>query len=289
MNEVVFAVNNKYVPMLSVAITTLLKTIKVDVVINILFSNLSASNKLKISRICKEWKTDVNFLPVDKSFFIGLHEMGHLQVEAYYRTAIPSLIMADKVLYLDCDILVMKDVSELFEKPIDGVAIAAVEDPLYQPIGLLGMSEESVYFNSGVMMMNLDYWRSQKISEKTLSFLKDNPDKIKYADQCALNVIIDGNFLNVNNKYNFQTGFISQDSNVKAQPSIVHFTGSIKPTNYLSQHKYRDDFVKELKRTECYNRIVIENVLRRFVIMLNLYPITNFARKVLSYLKGTKR
>jgi lipopolysaccharide biosynthesis glycosyltransferase len=289
MNEVVFAVNNKYVPMLSVSISTLLKTIKIDIVINILFSNLSANNKLKISRICNKRNTKVNFLPVDQSFFIGLQEMGHLRVESYYRMAIPSLIMADKVLYLDCDILVMKDVSELFVKPIDGVAIAAVEDPLYQPIGFLGMSEGSVYFNSGIMMINLDYWRAQKISEKTLSFLKDNPDKIKYADQCALNAIIDGNFLNVDNKYNFQTGFTSQDSKVKIQPSIVHFTGSIKPTNYLSQHKYKDVYIKELKRTGFYNLIVIENVLRRIVIMLNLYPITNFVRKIISYLKDASR
>jgi lipopolysaccharide biosynthesis glycosyltransferase len=289
MKEVVFAVNNKFVPMLSVAISTLLDTIKADIVINILFSNLSANNKLKISRICSERNTDVNFLSVDRSLFIGLQEMGHLQIETYYRLAIPSLIMADKVLYLDCDILVMKDVSDLFELPIDGVAIAAVEDPVYQPIGLLGMSEGAVYFNGGMMMMNLDYWRSQNISEKTVSFLKDNPDQIKYADQCAMNAIIDGNFLNVDNKYNFQTGFISQDSNVETQPSIMHFTGSIKPTNYLSQHKYKDLYIKELKRTGFYPRIVMENVLRRIVIMLNLYPITNFVRKVVSYLKGTRR
>ena len=275
--------------MLSVAISTLLKTIKVDITINILFSRLSANNKLKITRICNQSKAEVNFLLVDTSFFYGLKEMGHLQIESYYRMAIPSLIISDKALYLDCDILFMKDVSELFAKPLEGVAIAAVEDPVYQPIDLLGMSKGSEYFNSGIMMMNLDYWRSNQISEKTLSFLLANPEKIKYADQCALNAIIDGAFLKIDKKYNFQTGFLAQGSDVKTQPSIVHFTGSMKPTNYLSQHKYKDIFVSELKLSGFYNLVVIENLIRRLVIMLNLYPITNFIKNTLSYVRFFRR
>ena len=289
MNHVVFAVNNKYVPMLSVAISSLLKTIKSDICINILFSDISNSNKLKIANICIESKTEVRFLPVDKNFFEGLREMGHLQIEAYYRMAIPSLIDAEKVLYLDCDILFMEDVSNLFEIQIDGFAIAAVEDPSYQPLNLLGMSEKSTYFNSGIMVINLEYWRSQKIPNKTLEFLKDNPEKIKYADQCALNAVIDGNFKQIDNMYNYQTGFISIEPNIKIKPFIIHFTGSIKPTNYLCEHKYKDLYIKELRLSGFYYYIIFENLLRRLVVTLNLYPITNFIKKIIFHLKVGKQ
>ena len=283
MYQVVFAVNDKYVPMLSVAIMSLLNTIKVELVINILFSNLSAKNRENISIICKKKGAKVNFLPVDRKVFFGLEEMGHLKIEAYYRMAIPDLISADRALYLDCDILFLNDVSELFDISIEGFPVAAVEDPDYQPIAHLGMSKGSVYFNSGIMLMNLEYWRSSHIADKTLLFLKDNPEKIKYADQCALNHVLDGNFIKIDKKYNFQTGFIGKGSEQKNQPSIVHFTGSIKPTNYLSQHPYKSVFMNELKNSKYYNVVFVQNFLRNILVTFKLYPITNFIKKTFNF------
>lgn len=282
MLEVVFAVNNKYIDLLSVALLTLFKTNKTNLVINIIYSRLSAKNISYIERICRCHKININFFQVDSSNFDDLPERGHLKVEAYYRMAIPNLIRGDKALYLDCDIMVMSDLEGLYALDLTNLPLAAVQDPVFQPIKELDMDIKSTYFNTGIMLINLDYWRKNNIAERALQYLRTNSQKITYADQCALNAVVNGNYLSLSKEFNFQSGHIKNSEDfippLKNNLKIVHFTGSLKPTHYLCTHPLKSDFLSELSHTPFVLRTHLLNFARRFISLTGAYPLINSLR-----------
>lgn len=284
MCEVVFAVNNKYIDLLSVALLTLFKTNNTNLVINIIYSHLSAKNITYIERICRSYKIKINFFQVNSSDFDDLPERGHLKVEAYYRMAIPSLIKADKVLYLDCDIMVMSDLESLHALDLTNLPLAAVQDPVFQPIKDLDMDINSTYFNTGIMLINLDYWRKNNIAERALLYLRTNPQKITYADQCALNAVVNGNYFSLSKEFNFQSGHIKNSEDLslllKNHLKIVHFTGSLKPTHYLCTHPLKPDFLLELSHTPFVLRMHLLNFARRLLALSGAYPLINSLRSL---------
>jgi lipopolysaccharide biosynthesis glycosyltransferase len=282
MYQVVFAVNDKYIILLSIAIKTLLEKTKNPLLLNVIYSHLSFKNIFYLRRLSSSFNTEINFHKIESSQFIGLPEKSHLTIEAYYRLAIPSIIKAEKVLYLDCDVLIKSDLTHLFSKNLKKFALAAVIDPAFQPIKKLRMKPKSTYFNSGVMLLNLKYWRDEEISKKVLKYLRDNPKKITYADQCALNAIINGNYLALNKKYNFQSGhFDALAPNKPYQnPLIVHFTGAYKPTHYLCKHPFKNEFLRQLSQTPFMLKINLINYVRKFVSYTGTYPLFNKMRNI---------
>jgi lipopolysaccharide biosynthesis glycosyltransferase len=291
MYEIVFSVNDKYVDLLSVALRTLLNTNKNTLTINIVYSHLSYKNIAYLKSVCQSSNVEINFFQVDRSDFEGLPDRGHLQVEAYYRMAIPDLIKADKVLYLDCDIMVNGDLEALYSTDLTNLPLAAVMDPVFQPINELGMDVNSTYFNTGVMLINSSYWRENKISKRTMAYLHANPEKITYADQCALNAVVNGNYLSLSKDFNFQSGHIKNSEDLKLindkAPKIVHFTGSLKPTHYLCTHPLKSEFLFELSQTPFMLRMRLLNFTRRLISISGAYPLVNRLRS-LKYIKFLK-
>jgi lipopolysaccharide biosynthesis glycosyltransferase len=228
---------------------------------------------------------------IDVTVFSGLPEQGHLKLEAYYRLAIPDLIDANRVLYLDCDIIVNSDLSDLFKLDVDDFPLAAVKDPAFQPIRELGMREGASYFNSGVMLLNLKHWRTHRIAYNTLEYLRSNPEKIRYADQCALNAVVNGHYLEIDERFNWQTGHLFHSQIVTPQsispPVIIHFTGSLKPTNYLCESPYKDIFINELSYTPYRWLVLVENAARYILVVFKLRWIVSVARRGFGKLKST--
>jgi lipopolysaccharide biosynthesis glycosyltransferase len=289
LNQIVFAVNDKYAVFLAVALRSLLKASCDRLIVNILYSNLSKKNKYYFENLCKSKNFPIKFFHIDESNFKGLPQCGHLNIEAYYRMAIPNVLSANKVLYLDCDLLITSDLSPLFSINLKDFPLGAVVDPIFQPIDFLGMNMGAKYFNTGVMLLNLEYWRECNISGNALEYLRVNPHKITYADQCALNAIINGNFLQLDSKYNFQSGHIidyeqSQILEVTL-PEVIHFTGSLKPTHYLCESPYKNLFINELKKTHYRKKIILQNMIRQFLVFTNLYPLMNITRNFLKFFK----
>jgi lipopolysaccharide biosynthesis glycosyltransferase len=284
MINIVFAVNNKYIDLLSVALRTLLKHNNKNLVINIIYSKLSPKNISYLEGICICSNVQIKFFQVNASDFDGLPERGHLKVEAYYRMAIPDLIKADKILYLDCDIMVNGDLEALYSVDLTNLPLAAVMDPVFQPINELGMEVNSTYFNTGVMLINSSYWREKKISKRALAYLYTNPEKITYADQCALNAVVNGNYLSLSKDFNFQSGHIKNLEDLKLindkVPKIVHFTGSLKPTHHLCTHPFKSEFLFELSKTPFMLRVKLLNFARRLISISGAYPLINRLRSL---------
>jgi len=182
-----------------------------------------------------------------------------------YRFLLPDLIDAKRVLYLDADTVVVRDLAELHQADLGGAPLAAMVDyPLYywetghhQTFAGETMSLEhylktiigsdparKVYFNSGVLVMDLDLWRTRYIASQAIAFLRGHDHPLIWFDQDALNAVIGSDYAPLDARWNSFAGFtvekfrpISQSDALwedvvrkwAEDPWIVHFASHYKP------------------------------------------------------------
>ena len=106
-------------------------------------------------------------------------------IETYYRLFVAELLPADldRVLYLDCDIIVDGDVSEMYFSDLDGISALACTDIVsVQSCSpeRLGYDARHGYFNSGMMLINIPYWREHDILRRSIKFINDNSERLIY-------------------------------------------------------------------------------------------------------------
>ena len=117
----------------------------------------------------------------------------HISRATYYRLLISEILPQDveKVIYLDCDIIINKSIQKLWEIDLNEYALAAVPQ-----IGSgyeaerLGYPIQYGYFNAGVNVINMEYWRHNNIANKLVEYLVTNHNRIKYHDQDVLNAVL---------------------------------------------------------------------------------------------------
>jgi lipopolysaccharide biosynthesis glycosyltransferase len=157
-----------------------------------------------------------------------------------------------RIIYLDSDLVVLGDLTELAAIELGGRTIGAVKDFLIKRCGNaapafrfdLGLASQP-YFNAGVMLVDLEKWRRERIRERTLEFLRLNHSSIRWWDQDALNFMIAGDWLELDPRWNRQSAYwwLKGENAITGQdgllnPHIVHFTGKDKPwRNYRHPDK----------------------------------------------------
>lgn len=181
---------------------------------------------------------------------------GHYTVAAYYRLFFPRLVpeSVKKLLYLDTDLVVNQRLDGLFAKELGRFPVAAVAEvnaTASRPD--LGLYEKGTYFNSGVMLMNLPEWKRQHVTEEALQFIHDFPEKIVFADQDALNVVLQSNYLPLEGRYNVIYQDIPENKTdaeyrqfIKDKV-IIHYTLKDKPWNPLCRNRLRFLYFHYLK------------------------------------------
>lgn len=194
---------------------------------------------------------------------------------AYFRLLIPELMpeQFDRVIYLDSDLVVEGNLGDLWEEEIGDFPALAVQDylipyvsclkalPLYQ---LLGLSPDTPYCNTGVMVMNLKRWRAEEISHRVLEYIRKFNQFVRYADQDGINAIIAGAWGLLDPKWNVMLGVLgsygqlSNMSEVERQhaqeellraPFILHFTNPIKPWHFIYRGLAQSRFFYYLKKS----------------------------------------
>lgn len=220
--------------------------------IHVLHANLQKSDQCELENFY-EGTFKFYFYEVHK--IENLYTNAHISIETYYRVLLPNILNENirKILYLDCDMLVKQNLSELWEKEIDGYAIAAVFDHKAQfRKEELNIPSQYNYFNAGVLIMNLKYWREKHLTPEILDYIRTQNNQLMYWDQDALNKFLYNKVLWLEEKWNIQTATFSFDnisSKVLENPAIVHFTGASKPWHISSVNIYKKDYFNCLKMT----------------------------------------
>jgi lipopolysaccharide biosynthesis glycosyltransferase len=194
----------------------------------------------------------LRIIRVSDEVFGDLKIDGHVTSAAYLRLRISELLPAtlERVLYLDSDIIIRGDVTELFEMNLLGFPFGAVPDAVvdgYREIrAKIALDANVHYFNSGVLLIDLPRWRSLNIGARAITYCRSNRDSITFWDQCALNHVANGRFHVLDEKWNFQ----SHSSVSKLHSAlIVHFTGELKPWHFMCTHPLKHLYFEFIKQT----------------------------------------
>ncbi|MGQ0286449.1 glycosyltransferase family 8 protein [Pasteurellaceae bacterium 22721_9_1] len=152
----------------------------------------------------------------------------------FFRYFIADYVIEPKALYLDCDLVVNGDLMSLYQIDIENYFLAAVKDNVAEKI------HQKTDFNAGVMLINVEAWRKNNISELAIDLSNKYIDQMPDADQSILNLIFNQHhWLRLNRGFNYLIGcdYLFQRFNMaqyiedlgEELPLIVHFNTEAKP------------------------------------------------------------
>jgi len=201
----------------------------------------------------------ISFLQANPEPLQGFPVNGHATVATYFRLLLPVLLPKDvnKVIFIDADTILMNGLDELWNTPLDGKALAAV------PVHCLSCSDHGYqfgsYFNAGIMLVNLDRWRSSDLLNRGRTFAKEYPEKLRHWDKDVLNHVFTDDWVAVGDRWNacphlfgLTPGYeldvdnlsLAEQQAINA-PAIVHFAGPgpVKPWNARCNHPLKQSYL----------------------------------------------
>jgi lipopolysaccharide biosynthesis glycosyltransferase len=200
-----FASNERYFPGLYCAVVSALSHLSKERSVNlfVLDGGISPPSRETLSRLVRRVgeAVRVEFVMVNPSAFDKATLGPGRSHMAYCRILLPQLLDVPRLIYLDCDVLVFRDLSKLFDVELSpGKLIAAVPDSETLSLAddslavakAMKIPPEDAYFNSGVMLMNLDALREQHFFLRSIEFLNRWSGNYRFWDQSAINFLLHG-------------------------------------------------------------------------------------------------
>jgi lipopolysaccharide biosynthesis glycosyltransferase len=172
----------------------------------------------------------------------------------WYRLLVPELLPhLDRVLVLDADLLVLQSLRSLYDRDLGNHLLAAVGTSTDERVLGLGLDPAAPYLNTGVMLMNLEAMRDEKLGPRAIAFGHERNADLIFPEQDALNVLAKNRWDRLHPRWNAMSHLwlmpensdlaysdLDQES-ARLSPAIVHFEGfqTVKPWFYRSVHPLR--------------------------------------------------
>jgi lipopolysaccharide biosynthesis glycosyltransferase len=228
---------------------------------------------------------EISFHRIEDEQVAGLPEAHRFTGAMWYRLFLPELLHeVDRILYLDVDTLAVDSLEPLWETDITGQYLGAVTN-VFEPWYLdrpreLGLAGPEVYFNSGVLLFNLERMRSDDCGETLRRLASERGHELLWPDQDALNLVLGGRRVPLHPRWNCMNSVMTFEAaaevfdadtveEARRRPGIRHFEGpgDNKPWHYLSDYPLRERYF-EHRRATPWPRTRLEertprNVLRR--------------------------
>ena len=188
------------------------------------------------------------------------HLRDYYSKETYYRIFIPNLFpQYKKILYLDCDITVIGDISELYNTHIHGFYVGAAQEEVMQTYEVFGNYVEKAvgidcknYFNAGILLINCRRWRNKFIAEKFVDLLKRYKFRV-VQDEDYLNVLCKGHVRSISLGWN-KTAY-KNDAFDDKDLRLIHWKINWRPWKYKNV-LYEEYFWKYAKMTDFYDQLI---------------------------------
>lgn len=266
--EIVCATDSKYIMPIGVMLTSLYENNMGELVNVHLLHDKSCVGLLQpLQSLASQYGQSIHFYLVNNErlqhFPIGLnYQLDHVgtSLATYYRLFLTEILPdnIDKVIYLDGDILVVDKLVDLWKTDISAYALGAVPDSYTNKIehfNRLRYPQPLGYFNAGVLLINLKYWREHQVIHQFCDYVKRYPERLHCHDQDVLNVLFKEAKLelpfryNILNEYCFALPYSlvswEYDNQIQAaqtHPAIIHFTCIPKPWYKNCKHPYKKVF-----------------------------------------------
>lgn len=259
----------------------------------IFYSNCDKKSLEKINTSLNGYLPEnINFQLVKCDFNISSKlkaKSEHLNASIYDKILIYERIPANvkKVVFLDADIVLEKDPALIFDLDLEENYVGAVRDQVFEDFSkeaksTLGINAHQ-YFNAGVMLVNLNKWRADNISKKSLDFAVKKWNLTPYHDQDAFNYVVKGNWKEISPLWNprilnkvivgdKEKVYTKMEVYEKDISYLIHYSGPEKPWFYMSFHPKKVEYLKYLRVSEFkdykfpdYN---FKNIIKKQIIAL---------------------
>ena len=283
---IVLAANENYAPYLATTIVSIKKNAKKGVFydISIIHKNINEKSQNIILKL-KDDNFSIRFFDISsfENRFRHLFRRGHFTIETWFRLLMPEIMPDyDKAIYLDCDLVVEQDLSQLYKFRLDNFLLAACKDPdtagLYNGASfnkrnymdnVLKIKKPYNYFQAGVLLLNLRKFRETFSTDELFKFAASK--KFDLLDQDVLNYLAQGKVKFLDMTWNVMFDWkneriekiISKAPNdlfdaymeARKKPKIIHYAGPEKPWMDPTSD-YADNFWKYAKESGFYETIV---------------------------------
>ncbi|MHC3493038.1 lipopolysaccharide 3-alpha-galactosyltransferase [Pectobacterium brasiliense] len=278
--DIAFGTDEKFIYGCAIATASiLLKNPDCCLSFHVFTDKLSDGDKARFQEMAEKYNTTINIYIVDCSWLKTLPETKLWSYAIYFRFIIADYFYQrlDRVLYLDADIICNGSLQELIKLDISSHIAAAVLDgdsswwenraqKLQQP------ELSNGYFNSGVLLIEINNWHQASVTENSMRFLIDPEMKkvITHPDQDVLNILLAGNFYQLNNKYNtqFSINYELKYSNGESAPTpistetvFIHYIGPTKPWHkWAANYACTKYFLKAKEHSPWKNESLLDAV-----------------------------
>jgi lipopolysaccharide biosynthesis glycosyltransferase len=229
--------------------------------------DIGAADEERLAAMVEREGGTISFLRVPDEAIDGLPTKDFTRKATWYRIFLPELLPdVDRLLYLDVDLVVVDSLAPLWAIDLSGHWVGAVTN-VFQPNHLhrpaaLGLAGPEVYFNAGVLLMNLAEMRRDRRTGALLRYGIANADKLEWRDQDALNVVLGERRLALHPRWNCMNSFFLFKRNARVfgrralrqalrDPAIRHFEGpdALKPWHPQCEQDLRETYLEHRRAT----------------------------------------
>ena len=259
--------DNNYAPFVATTMASILSNTNSFIEFYILDGGITTENVEKIQSLKSNFSNfSIEFIKIDyEKYLKNFKEIGHWNKSVYARFLIPDLkTQINKAIYLDVDIIVTGDITNLYNEALEDYALGAVweqwaEDGINKQHKIrMRLSDKHKYFNTGVLLINSNKWREEYIQKHLSDISNKFNDRIKMVDQDILNKYFDNNYKVLPKKYNYLTPYFYMENN--NDYIIRHLVGYVRPWHLNENTKTDlmpgiDVFWKYAKLTPFYDEL----------------------------------
>lgn len=278
---IVFASNDKYSIYAGVAIQSILENADPGKYyrIYILHDELSYFHIESLEMI-KSHQALVKCIDVSEllnSKKASFYECEHFTKEMYYRFVIAEVFSCyDKVVYLDCDLIVNTDIADIIPNDMGDKLICAIRNcalaPRVKQLKHFFNIDADDYINSGVLVINVAAWLEENIVEKCFNCLRKIPkERLLYPDQDILNIVCQNRIYYLDEAWNFywhmvygSSDFVNLTKPIQDRVGnnfkILHFASGLKPW-FLPHYPLAKYFWKYARMSHFYEEILLSNII----------------------------
>ena len=274
--NILYASNDGYARHLGVSLYSLLEHHRdtENITIYLLSVNMSAENQGRLQDIAGQFGRKLVAVEMGdlKERFHGSVDTRGFDISAMTRLFAADVLpeTVDKILYLDCDTVILGNLEPLWRMEFGTALVGMVPEPtVYEEMkASIDLKKDDPYYNSGVLLMNLKGWREEKVSEKLLAYYAAKGGNLFACDQDTLNGALRGRIMTLSPTYNFFTNYRyfryetleglnasyeavgkQEYEAARRHPVVIHYAGDERPWIAGNRNHYRKYYEIYLSRT----------------------------------------
>ncbi|MDY6407688.1 MAG: glycosyltransferase family 8 protein [Pseudomonadota bacterium] len=255
------ATDENYAPFASMMMKSVLMHTHSFVDFYVLDGGIKKKTKRMIARDLKAYPhKSITYFDMAQYDLSQFPDMAHFSVNTFSRYFIPELVPhLEKIIYLDVDMTIKKDIKELFDQDLDGYPLGAMA---HTPTTFMSRRlrdctwsvyhEDSAYFNAGMLVMNIPKLIQMNFTDEAIKLTHLLREKLIFPDQDVLNIMFENNYKILDFRFNY-VNYIRWRKEIRnIDPVVVHHC-SLKP--WKENSIYQQDFEDILQQSVFYDHV----------------------------------